>query len=56
MHTLDHAKPESEVQAEQAQVKDFTNLVLDQSKPRCIPPIIHDFCFNHCFMLSMFVH
>jgi hypothetical protein len=28
----DHAKPESEVQVEQAQVEDFTNLVLDQGK------------------------
>jgi hypothetical protein len=30
-----HAKPESEVQAEQAQF-DLTNLVLDQGKPPCI--------------------
>jgi hypothetical protein len=28
----DHAEPESEVQVEQAQVEDFTNLVLDQGK------------------------
>jgi hypothetical protein len=33
MHTLDHANPESEVQAEQAQVKDFTNLVLIKVRP-----------------------
>jgi hypothetical protein len=31
-----HAEPESEVQAEQAQVKAFINLALDQGKPRCI--------------------
>jgi hypothetical protein len=31
-------EPESEVQAEQAQVEEFTNLSLEQGKPRCIPP------------------
>jgi bifunctional DNase/RNase len=31
-----HAEPESEVQLEQAQVEDFTNVELDQGKPRCI--------------------
>jgi hypothetical protein len=31
-----HVEPESEVQVERAQVEDFTNLVLDQGKPRCI--------------------
>jgi hypothetical protein len=31
-----HVEPESEVQAEQAQVEASTNLALDQSKPRCI--------------------
>jgi hypothetical protein len=29
MYTLDHAKSESEVQAEQAQVEASTNLMLD---------------------------
>jgi hypothetical protein len=40
MHMLDHAEPESEVQAERAQVEASTNLELDQGKPRCIPPNI----------------
>jgi hypothetical protein len=31
-----HVEPESEVQAEQAQVEASTNLALDQSKPRFI--------------------
>jgi hypothetical protein len=34
----DHAEPESEVQAKQAQVKAITNLDLDQGKPRCLAP------------------
>jgi hypothetical protein len=33
---IDHAEPKLKVQAEQAQVKDFTNLDLNQGKPRCI--------------------
>jgi hypothetical protein len=32
----DHAEPEFEVQAEQAQAKELTNIVLDQGKPGCI--------------------
>jgi hypothetical protein len=31
--TLDRVEPELGVQAEQAQVKEFTNLALDQGKP-----------------------
>jgi hypothetical protein len=31
--TIDHAEPEFEEPMEQAQVKDFTNLELDQGKP-----------------------
>jgi PIN domain nuclease of toxin-antitoxin system len=31
-----HKEPKAEVQVEQAQVKKFTNLSLDQGKPRCI--------------------
>jgi hypothetical protein len=31
-----HAELESEVQAEQARVEDFTNLELNQGMPRCI--------------------
>jgi hypothetical protein len=34
-HTLDHAEPKQEVHVEQAQVKEFTNLAMDQGKPRC---------------------
>jgi hypothetical protein len=33
---VDHVEPESEFQAEQAQVEEFTNLSLDQGKPWCI--------------------
>jgi hypothetical protein len=37
-YTLDHEElePESEVQAEHARVKEFTNLSLDQDKPHYI--------------------
>jgi hypothetical protein len=55
-YTLDHAESRSEVQAEQAQVEAITSLALDQGKPRCIPTIILDFCFNYYFMLYMLVH
>jgi hypothetical protein len=55
-YTLDHAELRSEVQAEQAQVEAITNLSLDQGKPRCIPPIILGFYFNHYFMLYMLVY
>jgi hypothetical protein len=36
LYTLDHVESELEVQAEQAQVKEFTNLALDQGKSWCI--------------------
>jgi hypothetical protein len=38
LYALDevHVEPESEVQVEQAQVEEFTNLDLDQGKPWCI--------------------
>jgi hypothetical protein len=36
MHMVGHVEPEPGVQVEQAQAKDFANLVLDQVKPRCI--------------------
>jgi hypothetical protein len=29
---------------------------LNQGKPRCIPPIIIGFSFNHYVMLSLIVH
>jgi hypothetical protein len=35
-YSLDHVEPELEVQAERAQVEEFTNLSLDQGKPRYI--------------------
>jgi hypothetical protein len=35
-YTLDHAEPELEVQAEQDQAEDLTNLAWNQGKPRCI--------------------
>jgi hypothetical protein len=31
-----YVEPDLEVQAEQAQIEDFTNLILDQGKPQCI--------------------
>jgi hypothetical protein len=34
--TLDHVESGFEEPTEQAQVEDFTNLVLDQGKPQCI--------------------
>jgi hypothetical protein len=43
---IDHAEPELKVQAEQAQVKDFTNLNLNQGKPRCITPHFLTFILN----------
>jgi hypothetical protein len=56
LHSLDHVREEqkSEVQSEQAQVEEFTNLALDQGKSRCIPPIILGFSFNpyNCAMLD----
>jgi hypothetical protein len=50
---LVHAEPVSEVQAKQDQVKDFTNLDLNQGKPRCINPCSLYFMLNHCFMLCI---
>jgi hypothetical protein len=52
-YTLDHAEPELE---EQAPAEEVTNSELTEGKPRCIPPIILVFCFNHYFMLYMLVH
>jgi hypothetical protein len=36
MYTLDHMESESEVQVEQAQVRELTKLDFDQGKSRCI--------------------
>jgi hypothetical protein len=35
-YMLDHVESKHEEPTEQAQVEDFTNLDLDQDKPRCI--------------------
>jgi hypothetical protein len=35
-YMLDHVESKREEPTEQAQVEDFTNLDLDQDKPRCI--------------------
>jgi hypothetical protein len=51
-----HAEPEFEVQAEQSQVEEITNLVLDQGKPWCILPILIIFYFESCFILLLAVH
>jgi hypothetical protein len=42
-----HTEPESEVQAEQAQVEAITNLALDQGKTRCITPPSLIFILNY---------
>jgi hypothetical protein len=55
MHTLDIFSVESEIQEKQvskyggpqASSGEDTNIALDQAKPRCIPPIILGFYFNH---------
>jgi hypothetical protein len=48
---LDRAVPDPGVQAEQAQVEEFTKLALDQGKPWCIQPILLVFLFKSSFML-----
>jgi hypothetical protein len=58
LYALDtvYVEPESEVEAEQVQAEDLTNLALDQGKPRCIPPTIIDFYLITIFMLCLIVH
>jgi hypothetical protein len=46
MHMLDHVEPEAELWLGQAQVKESTNLVLDQGKHRCIQPYSLSFNLN----------
>jgi hypothetical protein len=55
---LDHGHTESKLNkpTELVQAEEVTNTELVEGKLRCIPPIIFNFCFNHCFMLSMFVY
>jgi hypothetical protein len=45
IHLLDHvfAELKSEVQVEQVRAKVQTNLVLDQGKTQCIPPIFIEY-------------
>jgi hypothetical protein len=43
---IDHAELELEVQVEQAQVEDFTNLHLNQGKPQYITPHFLTFVLN----------
>jgi hypothetical protein len=45
---IDHIELELEEPTEQAQVEDFTNLALNQVKPRCIPPKSLSFIFELC--------
>jgi hypothetical protein len=58
MHTVDHVQAEPELGVQKEQVSEVsespqatscmdTNLALDKDKPRCIPPIILSFSFNH---------
>jgi hypothetical protein len=58
MHTIDIdcAKPESEVQAEQTQVKAITNLALDQGELWCNKPPSLTFNLNLYLMLRMIMH
>jgi hypothetical protein len=50
-YALDHVVLEFEEPTEPAQVEEFTNLDLDQGKPRCIKPILLVFYFESCFMI-----
>jgi hypothetical protein len=47
-----HVEPESEAQAEQAQVEAITNLDLDQGKP----PILDFYFWINTFMLRIIVY
>jgi hypothetical protein len=58
LHTLDHVQVESESEVQKEQVPEVfegpqatscmdTNIDFEQGKPRCIPPIILVFSFNH---------
>jgi hypothetical protein len=42
-YKLDHVEPEFKEPTVQAQAEDFTNIVLNQGKPWCIPPISFNF-------------
>jgi hypothetical protein len=46
IYMLGHVEPNLKVQAEQAQVKELTNLVLNQGKPWCINQCSLSFTLN----------
>jgi hypothetical protein len=50
---LDHVEPELGEPTKQAQAEDPANLVLDQGKPRYIPPIFLGLSFNHYFCFKI---
>jgi hypothetical protein len=54
-----YAEPELKVPTERVQVEDFTNLDLNQGKPRCIPPkslsFIFDFIYNIICLCIKFI-
>jgi hypothetical protein len=45
-YTVDHAEAELKEPMEQAQAEEFTNLALNQGKPRCITPTSLTFVLN----------
>jgi hypothetical protein len=66
MHTLDHvqAEPKLEVQEEHVQKEHGgpqatscvdTNIAVEQSKPRCIPPIFLGFSFLITIIMLCFI-
>jgi hypothetical protein len=46
IYMLDYAELESEIPTEQARAENFTNLALDQGKPRYITPLSLIFVLN----------
>jgi hypothetical protein len=54
-----YAEPELEVLMERVQVEDFTNIDLNQGKPRCIPlkslSFIFDFIYNIIYLCIKFI-
>jgi hypothetical protein len=58
MYALDrsHVEEGQEPLEAPTQAEEAANAELTEGKHRCIPPIILDFCFNHYFMLSIFLH
>jgi hypothetical protein len=51
--TLDHVEPGLKVQAECTQVKESTNLALDQGKPWCIYPVSLSFIYNYILIMIL---